>query len=144
MRTALRLLSGLALVFLLPLAAVAQTTETTEPYSGEDVTDTSLAGDEIVTVVDGLTVTFSVAGAEDCTWDFGDGSTADGNPVTHTYADEGTYDVSATCGSVQFATDVVVGDIPFTGIEMSTYLLWGGGLVLLGGSALVTARRLRS
>jgi hypothetical protein len=42
-----------------------------------------------------LTHTFSVPGANSVRWEFGDGGTASGNPVTYTYKEPGTYEVEA-------------------------------------------------
>lgn len=140
MRAALRLISALFLITVLPLAAVAQEEE---PYSGGTVPDTTISSD-ITVVVSGLTATFSVSGAGSCSWDFGDGEAGEGNPVTHTYADAGSYSVTATCGADQYDITANVGPLPGTGTEVSTYLMWGGGLLLVGATAVLAARRVKS
>ena len=140
MRAALRLIFALFLVTVMPLAALAQEEE---PYSGGTVPDTTLASD-ITVVVSGLTATFSVSGAGSCTWDFGDGESGEGNPVSHTYAEAGSYSVTAICGADQFSITANVGPLPGTGTEASTYVLWGGGLLLVGAAAVLAARRVKS
>lgn len=140
MRSISRIAVVVACLCALPLVAVAQEEE---PYSGGDVPETTLPS-QIDVVVEGLTVTLSVSGAGDCSWDLGDGSTADGNPVSHTYAEAGRYDVTATCDGDTYTVQVAVGDLPGTGTEATTYVLWGGGLIALGGLAVATSRRIRS
>lgn len=46
-------------------------------------------------------------------WDFGDGTSADGNPVFHPYATEGTYDITLTIsdGIIPVVTDVGTLDV---------------------------------
>ncbi len=60
----------------------------------------------------GQTVTFSssTAGALSYDWDFGDGSTATGNPVTHVYAASGSVyaTLTVTCGDGSTSTDTDV------------------------------------
>src|SRR5690606_4178853 len=41
------------------------------------------------------------------TWDFGDGNTGTGQNPTHTYMNEGIYDVTLTIGTTSGCTDVV-------------------------------------
>lgn len=136
MRTIRSLTLALLLVALAPLAAFAAE----EPYSGGTTPDTTVES-EIDVLVAGLTATFSIPGATGCTWDFGDGATAEGNPVEHTYAEAGRYDVTATCASATYAVSVSVGAISTTGTEVSTYLMWGGGLMLAGLAVLAATRR---
>lgn len=92
--------AAIAIVFLvlvIPAAAIAQEEE---PYSGGEVIEGAI-GLGLSVLVEGRTVTLGVLGAtEPCTWDLGDGQASQGNPVTHEYAADGTYDVSVLCGSV--------------------------------------------
>lgn len=136
MRTTSRLFLALLLVALAPVSAFAAE----EPYSGGTTPDTTVES-EIDVLVAGLTATFSIPGATGCSWEFGDGATAEGNPVEHTYAEAGRYDVTATCGSATYGVSVSVGAISTTGTEVSTYLLWGGGLLLAGLAVLAVTRR---
>ena len=130
----------LALV-VIPLTASAQTT-TTEPYSGGGVTETTLAP-QINVAVEGLTVTFTASGAgSDCTWQFGDNSTGTGNPVTHTYAAEGDYSVTATCGALVLALTVQLApELVNTGFDVLPASLAAFGLILIGGAVLRSNRR---
>jgi hypothetical protein len=125
----------------LPLAASAQTT-TTEPYSGGDVTETTIAP-RIEVLANGLTATFTAVGAGgDCTWDFGDASTGTGNPTTHTYSAEGDYTVGVTCGTIVLARTLQVGaDLTLTGIDVLPYLLGAFALILIGGLVVLANRR---
>lgn len=122
-----RLITTLLLVALFPAAALAAE----EPYSDGTTPETTVAS-EIDVVVSGLTATFSISGVSNCTWDFGDGATGEGNPVSHTYAEDGRYDVTATCDGEAFSTTVAVGALATTGTQVSSYLFWGGGLLLAG------------
>jgi PKD repeat protein len=58
------------------------------------------------------------------TWDFSDGDSASGNPITHTYAVSGSYMVTLTvtnaCGSVQVVRPVTV--VPVTPVLWRIYL----------------------
>lgn len=50
--------------------------------------------------------------AGNCTWDFGDGTTAQGNEVTHKYPAAGTYSVKLTVGDKGFlAKNIYISDI---------------------------------
>lgn len=124
-----------------PMTAMAQTT-TTEPYSGGEVTETTIAP-HIQVAANGLSVDFTAAGAgSDCTWDFGDDSTGTGNPVTHTYAAEGDYSIGATCGALVLARTVhFAADLNFTGMEVLPYLLAGLALILIGALVARSNRR---
>ena len=117
----------------IPLAASAQTT-TTEPYSGGEVTETTIAP-RIEVLANGLTVTFTAAGAgSGCTWDFGDGSTGSGNPATHTYDAEGDYAVGVSCGTVVLARNLYfAADLNFTGMDVLPYGLAAFALIFIGG-----------
>lgn len=69
---------------------------------------------------DGPTVTFtdvSWGSPRTWKWDFGNGTSASENPVTHTYAKAGTYQVSLWTRNDLSQSQVVVGDIvvPMTG-----------------------------
>lgn len=136
MRNAARLVVVL-LAFALAPAAAAQEEE---PYTDGTVPDTTVASG-IDAVVAGLTVTLSIPGEEDCAWDFGDGNTGEGNPVDHTYAEAGTYDVTATCGENVYEQSVTVGPLATTGSDVAVFLLWGGGLLVAGGTAVWFGRR---
>lgn len=127
-----------AILFVLSLTTVAAAQE--EPYTGGEVPDTTVAAG-IDAVVQGLTVSFSIPTADPCTWDFGDGETAEGNPVTHTYAEAGNYPVTATCGATVYDSTVTVGPLATTGTQVSTFLLWGGGLLVAGSAAVWLGRK---
>ena len=128
-------------VLFIPLTALAQTT-TTEPYSGGEVTETTIAP-HIQVAANGLSVTFTAAGAgSDCTWDFGDDSTGSGNPATHIYAAEGDYSIGATCGALVLARTVhFAADLNFTGMDVLPYVLAALGLILIGALVVRSNRR---
>lgn len=132
--------SVMLLALAMPIVALAQTT--TEPYSGGAVTETTLAP-HIEVAANGLSVDFTAAGAgSDCTWDFGDGSTASGNPATHIYAAEGNYTIGAACGALVLARVVhFAADLNFTGMDVLPYLLAAFGLILIGGLVVRVNRR---
>lgn len=133
--------SLLLLVFSLPFPAFGQQEE---PYSGGEVTETTAAV-QIAALVEGLTVTLSVSGvSQPCTWDFGDGTSGEGNPVEHTYAEAGTYDVTATCGTVVAVRGVQVGALPFTGANIARWVAWGVILVAAGVVVVWLFRRRRT
>jgi len=138
---------GILIVLVLlavPLSAYAQTT-TTEPYSGGTVTETTIAP-FIQVLANGLTVTFTAAGAGgDCTWDFGDDASDTGNPVTHTYETEGDYAIGVTCGTIVLArTAYFAADLNFTGMNVLPYLLGGFALIFIGGLMIHSNRRSRA
>jgi len=137
-------IAALMVVLAVPIAALAQST-TTEPYSGGAVTETSLPP-AINVAANGLSVNFTATGAgSDCTWQFGDDSTATGNPVTHIYAEEGDYAINATCGALVLARVVhFAADLNFTGMDVLPYLLAAFGLILIGGIVVRTNRRSKS
>lgn len=137
MRATFRIVPTLLLTLALALPALAQEEE---PYTGETVPDTAVDSD-IEVLASGLTATFSIPGADSCTWDFGDGEAGEGNPVSHTYAEEGPYQVTAVCASATYTISVVVGSLALTGTEGTTYLTWGGGLLLVGLVLVSVARR---
>jgi len=130
--------AALLLVMLFAGTAVAE-----EPYSGGTVAETTITP-RIVVTAEGLSVAFTAAGtSEPCTWEFGDDSTGTGSPATHTYAAEGSYDITATCGALVLARTVSFAKgLNFTGFESA---LWGAvALVLIiGGAAVVFATRRR-
>ncbi|OIR12954.1 MAG: hypothetical protein BEU05_00020 [Marine Group III euryarchaeote CG-Bathy2] len=68
------------------VANVAPTLSVTGPASGSEAQSRSFEADTSDVEAD----TISVA------WDFGDGETASGEDVTHTWADDGTYTITAT------------------------------------------------
>ena len=126
------------MVILFAVTALAE-----EPYSGGTVTETTITP-RIVVTAEGLSVAFTAAGTSDsCTWDFGDDTTGTGSPATHTYAAEGTYDITATCGALVLARTVSFAKgLNFTGFESG--LLGGIALLLIiGGAAAVFASRRR-
>jgi len=136
------LILALVAAFLtLPAVALAQE----EPYSSSTTT-TTVAGPTIRVAANGLEVEFTVAGITgSCDWDFGDGGTGAGNPVTHTYAADGTYAVSANCsGTIVSRTITVAAGLPWTGFGVVPFGIAIGALVLLGAVALVVARRVRA
>lgn len=131
----------LTIVIMSPAAALAAEDE---PYSGGEVTTTTLVP-RITVVADGLNVSFQAGGvSEDCTWDFGDGTTGSGNPGEHVYAADGTYDVTATCGDHVIARSLTfAAALPFTGFNTGTFVLIAFVLLLLGGGAVWFTRRSR-
>ena len=139
-RTVLFVFMALALLAI-PLAAAAQTTTPTEPYSGGEVTETTIAP-SINVLSAGLTKTFTAAGlGTDCTWSFGDDSTGTGNPVDHTYAAGGTYNVSANCGGAVLGLQITAAQaLSTTGMDVLRYVLIAIALVTFGG-LLVRATR---
>ena len=137
------LMVALVAALLLVMFVAAATAVAEEPYSGGTVAETTITPRIIVTA-EGLSVAFTAAGTSDpCNWDFGDDATGTGSPATHTYAAEGTYDITATCGALVLARTVSFAKgLNFTGFESA---LWGAvALVLiLGGAAVVFATRRR-
>ena len=123
----------LMLLMAIPLAASAQTT-TTEPYSGGGVTETTIAP-RIDVLSAGLTKTFTATGyGTDCTWSFGDDSTGTGNPVDHTYAAAGTYDVTANCGGAVLSLQVTAAEaLSTTGMDVARNVLIAIALITFGG-----------
>ncbi|MDP2622425.1 MAG: PKD domain-containing protein [Actinomycetota bacterium] len=97
----------------------------------------------------GLTATFTATGVEDsCTWDFGDGATGSGNPVSHTYADAGSYTTTGTC-PVVLALQVSPGEeagenLAATGYEFVPWLMAALVLAGAGGGLVFATRRARS
>ncbi len=98
----------------------------------------------------GLAATFTATGvAEGCTWNFGDGASGSGNPVTHAYAAAGSYTATGTCPvvlSLQVTPGEVAagaGGLAATGFDLVPWLV--GAVVLLGaGGGLVFAGRRRA
>ena len=134
----------LMLVLAIPLSAAAQTT-TTEPYSGGGVTETTIAP-RIDVLSAGLTKTFTATGlGTDCTWSFGDDSTGTGNPVDHTYAAAGTYDVSANCGGAVLSLQVTAAQaLSTTGMDVLRYVLIAIALITFGGLIVRSTRQTRA
>ena len=150
-------LLGLAIVaafLLVPLTVFAQE----EPYSSSTTT-TVVPTASIRAAANGLEVEFTAVGLPSpcCTWDFGDGSSGGGgpyalkayyftNPITHTYAADGTYTVTATSESGASATrDITVATGLFwTGFGVVPFGIAIGVLVLLGATALAISRRVRA
>ena len=140
MRKTLSFVVLLMLLLVIPLSAVAQTTPT-EPYSGGGVTETTIAP-RIDVLSAGLTKTFTATGyGTNCTWSFGDDSTGTGNPVDHTYAAAGTYNVSANCGGAVLGVQITAAQaLSTTGMDMLRYVLIAIALLTFGG-LLVRATR---
>ncbi len=70
---------------------------------------------------DGYQVTFYNTGtghSEVAAWDFGDGNTAEGDTVTHTFSDAGSYDVMLTLSN-EDGSDESVEEVP---VEHMTYV----------------------
>lgn len=125
-----------------PVGALAQEEE---PYSGGDVTTTTL-GPRITVVAEGLDVSFEAHGVGgECTWVFGDGATGEGNPVEHVYAADGTYEVTASCGADVITRSVTVAAaLSFTGFATSSFLAIALILAVLGAGAVWFTRRSRT
>ena len=142
-RTVPQFLMVLALVAI-PVSAAAQTT-TTEPYSGGGVTETTIAP-RIDVLSEGLTKTFTATGlGTDCTWSFGDDSTGTGNPVDHTYASAGTYDVSANCGGAVLGLQITASEaLSTTGMDVLRYVLVAIALITFGWLIVRSARQSRA
>ena len=51
-------------------------------------------------------------------WDFGDSTTGSGDTIVHTYASEGTYNITLTCVPVDAGGDLVVTGMVMTGITI--------------------------
>jgi subtilisin family serine protease/PKD repeat protein len=105
-----------------PLTAVDFTWSPLRPETGQDVAFTALPP----TSTAFLPITY--------TWRFGDGGTAPGNPVTHTYIASGTYPVRVTatngCGTAEMTHDVIVtGDTvtPTYGVTLLPSVAAGSG-----------------
>ncbi len=105
-----------------PLTAVDFTWTPLHPETGQDVVFTALPP----TSTAFLPITY--------TWRFGDGGTAPGNPVTHTYTMSGTYPVRVTatngCGTVEMTRDIAVtGDTvtPTYGVALTPPVAAGSG-----------------
>jgi len=123
-----------------PVVAFAQT----EPYSSS--TTSAACTPAIAVAASGLTGQFTatcVTAA--CTWDYGDTGAGEGNPVSHTYAADGEYNVTATCGDVVITgTFVFAAELAFTGFGLVPFGVAIAVLVLLGAGALWFSRRARS
>lgn len=63
-----------------------------------------------------LSANASVAGASSYEWDFGDGATASGLSVTHTYTENGTYDVSLKVKSFDGCENSLTKSVVISGI----------------------------
>ncbi|HOU13409.1 MAG TPA: S8 family serine peptidase [Anaerolineae bacterium] len=105
-----------------PLPAVDFTWAPLHPQTGQNVAFTALPP----TSTAFLPITY--------TWRFGDGGTAPGNPVTHTYTMSGAYPVRVTatngCGTVELTREVVVtGDTvtPTYGVMLAPSVAAGSG-----------------
>ncbi|MEM6964472.1 MAG: PKD domain-containing protein [Bacteroidota bacterium] len=74
----------------------------------------------------GLTVSFTNAStnANSYNWDFGDGNTSNQSNPTHTYTNDGTYDVILTatnnCGSVTTTQTIIIATVPTAGFSANT------------------------
>jgi PKD repeat protein len=76
----------------------------------ESCTASFAANPETASVGQTVTFTSSTPGALDYSWDFGDGTTATGNPVTHVYSASGSVyaNLTVTCGDGSTSTDTDV------------------------------------
>lgn len=83
----------------LPLAD----TDTTEPVADYSITPAEAVTDEAV-VFDASTSFDDESGISYYAWDFGDGSEATGETVTHKFAKAGTYDVTLSVGNADGLT----------------------------------------
>lgn len=75
--------------------------------------------------VDGTTVTFnnSSASASDFQWDFGDGNSSNETNPVHTYASEGTYDVTLTASNDEGLSDVTTQSVIVSSAEFTAAAL---------------------
>ena len=134
------ILALVAAILALPALAMAQ-----EPYSSSTTT-TIVAGPTIKVAANGLEVQLTASGITgSCTWDFGDGSTGEGNPATHTYAADGTYAVAVNCsGATSTRSITVATGLSWTGFGVVPFGIAIGILVLLGATALAVSRKVRA
>lgn len=125
----------------LPMTALAAE----EPYSSS-TTSVEPPTPAIIVAATGLTVEFTATNVSAaCTWDFGDGGTGDGNSASHTYAADGTYTVTATCGDATLTRELTfAADLSFTGFGLVPFGIAIAVLVLLGAGVLFFARRVRA
>ena len=139
----LALLAVLLLVmFTAATAATAATAVAEEPYSGGTVAETTITP-RIVLAAEGRSVTVTAAGtSEPCTLAVGDDAAGTVTPAVHTYAAEGAYDITATCGALVLARTVSFAKgLNFTGFEVLPYLLVAIALILIGGLMVRSYRR---
>lgn len=103
--------------------------------SGES-NDAPVAGTVGVSPATGLasatSITFSASGVSDpdgdtlsLSWDFGDGSNGSGSPVSHTYADAGTFNVTLTVNDGELSA-MSTGSVTISDLTGS----WSGNLVV--------------
>jgi hypothetical protein len=98
-----------------------------------DTTKPSLSLDQIQGAAAGSPITFApsactdIVGISDGTWDFGDGTTANGTKATHTYSTAGTYTATLTvqdfAGNLATAYVTVQNKVDDAVPEFSTILL---------------------
>lgn len=101
----------------------------------------------IIVAATGLSVDFSAtcAVARPCAWDFGDGQTGKGDPVSHTFAADGEYTVRATCGELVVTRPLTVAaGSSYTGLGLMPFGVAIAALVLLSAGALFFSRRARA
>ncbi|WP_119070422.1 PKD domain-containing protein [Aggregatilinea lenta] len=110
-------------------------TEEPEPLSTEEAPEMMLfgalaAGDTVSCAMhidadagdprDPYTFTFSATGEniDHYDWDLGDGTLFTGDTIVHTYATDGTYDITLTCAPTDLGDDLVVTGTVMTGITV--------------------------
>ncbi|MFH1329033.1 MAG: PKD domain-containing protein [Actinomycetota bacterium] len=135
----------LILALVAAFLAVPATALAAEPYSSS-TTSVEPPTPGIIVAASGLTVEFTATHVTAaCTWDFGDSGTGEGNPVSHTYAADGEYTVTATCGdTVLTRTLTFAADLSFTGFGLVPFGIAIVALVLLGATALAVSRKVRA
>ena len=105
-------------------------------HYNDDGTVSATVGDETVTpVTDTFRFVFTGTNAETVTWDFGDGTTAEGFSVVHTYNQSGTYTYTCTATN-DLGEDTVSGtvtaNVPSIVEDLLSFLVDYWPIILIG------------